>query len=59
MEVDIGWVAEDLCKEMLSFLVIEQIDLLLLILAYLDLSVFIDPLQEETLIRIEIGLLNE
>ena len=59
LEVYIGWATKDLGEEMSLFLIVEEENLLDTVLISIDLSLFIDPFQEETLIRIEIRLLNE
>lgn len=59
LEVDIGRIAQDLGEEVNSFNLIEQMELLALTLSRPSISVLVDPLQEESLIRVEVWLLYE
>lgn len=58
-KVNISWVAKYLCEEILPFFFIKQEQILLLVSTYSNLSMLVDPLEEETLIGVEVWLLHK
>lgn len=59
LEVNKSRVAEDLSEEVLPFLIIEKEDLSAVVLSGSVIAVLVDPLEEESLVWVEVWLLHK
>jgi hypothetical protein len=58
LEIDVGGVAQDLLEEVFTLLIVEQEVFSFFVCAH-DLPRFVDPLQEQILVSVEVWLMHE